>query len=57
MAAGFDKNAEVPEAILRQGFGFTGDWERGAWKSARLLGASPGRILVEADHRRVVLKR
>jgi len=23
LAAGFDKNAEVPEAILRQGFGFT----------------------------------
>lgn len=39
------------------GFGFAGDWQRGAWKSARLLEASGGRILVEAENQRVAIRR
>lgn len=39
------------------GFGFAGDWQRGAWKSARLLNASRGRILLEAENRRVTVRR
>jgi hypothetical protein len=33
------------------GFGWAADWQRGAWKSARLLGASQGRIRVAAEGR------
>jgi hypothetical protein len=35
------------------GFGFTADWQRGNWKTARLLESSAGRVLLEADSRRI----
>jgi hypothetical protein len=35
------------------GFGFTADWQRGNWKTARLLPSSAGRVLLEADSRRI----
>ena len=31
------------------GFGFTADWQRGNWKSARLLGVQDGKVRVAAD--------
>jgi hypothetical protein len=39
------------------GFGFTLDWERGAWKQARLIGEKQGSVLVEADGRRIAMRR
>ena len=35
LAAGFDKNAEVPDAMLRRGFGFS--WNIGGWLLFRAL--------------------
>jgi hypothetical protein len=39
------------------GFGFTADWQQGAWHSARLLQTRPGRIVLLADSRRVLVSR
>jgi hypothetical protein len=39
------------------GFGFTADWQRGEWKTARLLETRPGRIVLQADSRRVPVSR
>lgn len=38
------------------GFGFTLDWQRGAWSSARLLSSGgKGSVVVEADGERIVI--
>jgi hypothetical protein len=37
------------------GFGFTLDWQRGAWAKARLMADKAGSILVEADGERIAL--
>src|SRR5437763_1362775 len=39
------------------GFGFTLDWQRGAWQSARLMTTESREIVVEADGERVVLTK
>lgn len=39
------------------GFGFTLAWERGFWKQARLLGEKKGAVLIEADGRRIAIRR
>jgi VCBS repeat protein len=38
------------------GFGFTADWQRGSWKTARLLEPSAGMVLLEADSRRIPVR-
>lgn len=39
------------------GFGFTLDWQRGAWQSARLIIDNPGGVIVEADGERIALRQ
>lgn len=39
------------------GFGFTLDWQRGAWRSAKLMKNERGEIIIEADGERVVLAK
>lgn len=39
------------------GFGFTLDWQRGGWASARLVAAGAGDVIVEADGERIVLTK
>jgi hypothetical protein len=39
------------------GFGFTAEWQRGEWKTARLLETGPGRIVLQSDSRRVPVSR
>lgn len=37
------------------GFGFGSDYQRGAWKSARLITTKEGRVVVEADGKKTTL--
>jgi hypothetical protein len=39
------------------GFGFTADWQRGEWTTARLHQTSSGRIVLQADSRRLTVSR
>lgn len=39
------------------GFGFTLDWQRGAWQSARLITNERGQVVVEADGATIALTR
>lgn len=39
------------------GFGFDFQWQRGSWRSARLVERNRGRVVVEADGKRIVLRR